>query len=104
MYYIGTVRFSNETFQENKKWREENDWDGCIYGSPTPIAQSPYWRKVGMGAEIFILEMNNDEDRIEGIGLIKNFPLHKSHIYYQPFQLVESHVHDDQRLNLYFRH
>ena len=38
-YYIGTVRFSNETFQENKKWREENDWDGCIYGSPTPIAQ-----------------------------------------------------------------
>ena len=72
-YYIGTVRFSNETFQENKKWREENDWDGCIYGSPTPIAQSPYWRKVGMGAKIFILEMNNDEDRIEGIGLIKNF-------------------------------
>ena len=72
-YYIGTVRFSNETFQENKKWREENDWDGCIYGSPTPIAKSPYWRKVGMGAKIFILEMNNDEDRIEGIGLIKNF-------------------------------
>ena len=72
-YYIGTVRFSNETFQENKKWREENDWDGCIYGSPTPIAKSPYWRKVGMGAKIFILEMNNDEDRIEGIGLIKNY-------------------------------
>ena len=73
MYYIGTVRFSNETFQENKKWREENDWNGCIYGSPTPIAKSPYWRKVGMGAKIFILEMNNDEDRIEGIGLIKNY-------------------------------
>ncbi len=75
-YYIGTVRFSNETFQENKKWREENDWDGCIYGSPTPIAKSPYWRKVGMGAKIFILEMNNDVERLEGIGLIKNFIRH----------------------------
>ena len=73
MYYIGTVRFSNETFQENKKWREENNWDGCIYGSPIPIAKSPYWRKVDMGAKIFILEMNNDQDRIEGIGCIKNY-------------------------------
>ena len=72
-FYIGTVRFSNETLQENKQWREENDWNGCIYGSPTPIAKSPYWRKVGMGAKIFILEMNNDENRIEGIGLIKNY-------------------------------
>jgi hypothetical protein len=72
-YYIGTVRFSNETFQENKKWRDDNNWDGCIYGSPIPIAKSPYWRKVDMGAKIFILEMNNEEDRIEGIGCIKNY-------------------------------
>jgi len=73
MFYIGTVRFSNETFQENKKWREDNNWDGCVYGSPIPIAKSPYWRRVDMGAKIFILEMNNDENKIEGIGCIKNF-------------------------------
>ena len=72
-YRIGTTRFSNKTFQENKKWREANNWDGCIYGSPIPIAKSPYWRKVDMGAKIFILEMNNDQDRIEGIGCIKNY-------------------------------
>ena len=67
MYTIATTRFNTKTWNENEKWREKNDWKGCIYGTPTQISE-----KVVPLTPIFILEMHNDENLIQGIGLIKN--------------------------------
>ena len=61
-----------KTFKENKEWRRKNNWNGCIYGSCIPIAQTPNYRQVEKDERIFIIEMNNDENKIMGIGCIKN--------------------------------
>ena len=69
-FYIITTRFTNQTWIENKKWRENNNWDGCIYGVPTKL---PEYSKIPKNALcIFVLEMNNDLNRLEGIGIIMN--------------------------------
>jgi hypothetical protein len=67
-FYIGTTRFTTATFAENTEWRKKHNWEGCIYGlnkkNPTTI---PYM------ALVYVIEMNNDTNKIEGIGLIRNY-------------------------------
>ena len=67
MPYLASTRFNAETWRQNKSWRENNDYNGCIYGSPVRIKDD-----VPIGANIIILEMQNDINKIAGIGLIKN--------------------------------
>ena len=64
---IGTTRFNSETWKENTIWREANDYKGCIYGTPVRTKDN-----ITTGDIIFIMEMNNDENKVEGIGLVKN--------------------------------
>lgn len=71
MYYLATTRFNTDTWNENNKWREKNNYRGCAYGSPVRIAD-----KYAPDSYMFILEMHNDKNKIQGIGLIKN----KNHI------------------------
>ena len=59
-------RFNSLTWEENQMFREKNKLQ-CIYGSPFKISQ-----KVQIDEDVFIVEMNNSLNRIEGIGLIKN--------------------------------
>jgi hypothetical protein len=67
MYYLATTRFNKDTLEQNIMWREKNEWKGCIYGIPMKMSETiPY------GSTVFILEMNNDINKIVGIGLIKN--------------------------------
>ncbi len=66
MIQIGTVRFSSDTWTENKQWRSENNWKGCIYGLDKQVSESvPY------GSSIHVIEMNNTTNQIMGIGKIK---------------------------------
>lgn len=67
MYYLATTRFNQDTLQQNINWREKNQWNGCIYGTPMKISE-----KIPYGSTMFILEMNNDINKIVGIGVIKN--------------------------------
>jgi|TARA_B110000046_G_scaffold172412_1_gene194158 hypothetical protein len=67
-FHIGTTRFTNETFEENKKWREKHNWKGCIYGLSKRV---PLY--LGSEALIYVVEMNNDTNQIEGVGLIRNY-------------------------------
>ena len=67
MYELATTRFNNDTWMENVRWREKNNWSGCIYGTPKQISEI-FTPKIYM----FILEMNNDKNKIKGVGLIKN--------------------------------
>ena len=67
MFSIVTTRFDNYTLSENINFREKNNLTGCIYGAPQPM--SP---KIIQDAYVFVIEMNNSTNQIEGIGLIKN--------------------------------
>ena len=67
MYYLATTRFNTKTWCENENWRERNNWIGCVYCTPVRIAE-----KYPLGTYMFVLEMHNDKNKIQGIGLIKN--------------------------------
>lgn len=67
MNYIATTRFNEITWDENKLWREKNNHKGCVYNVPVRISN-----KIPLLHNVFILEMNNSENIIMGIGLIKN--------------------------------
>ena len=65
--HILTSRFTKSTWRENELYMEKHKNIGCIYGSPDPISKS-----IMIDTNIFILEMNNDTNKIIGIGLIRN--------------------------------
>ena len=61
------TRFDNKTFLENSRWRENNNYKGCIYNSPTLINTN-----IPLLCELFIIEMNNSLNEIIAIGKIIN--------------------------------
>lgn len=76
---ITTTRFNNKTFDENKSYREDKTHSfGCIYTGVQPVSQ--YIRP---DTDIYVLEMNNDTNRIMGIGLIRNDPIYKKYEIYE---------------------
>ena len=77
MYVIATTRFNQHTFNENEQWRTKNNWSGAIYNSPLRTKISPE-------KFVFILEMNNDKNKIEGIGLVK------AHVCYDNYYKIYS--------------
>lgn len=80
MIPIATSRFNNETWDENCNYRAKtNAQNGCIYGCPRKISQ-----KVPNDSLLFVVEMNNNTNKIEGIGLIKNIV--KSEKYYNIYK------------------
>ena len=67
MFTVATTRFNEDTYKQNKRWRENNNYKGCIYGTPLMIKENiPHDR------HLFILEMHNDKNEIKAIGFIKN--------------------------------
>jgi hypothetical protein len=68
MYTIVSTRFNNTTWKENQNYRLKKNVC-CIYGSPQEM--SP---KIDYDSIVFVVEMNNSTNKIEGIGLIKNHP------------------------------
>lgn len=70
-YYFMTTRFNNETYQENliarRKYLNNNYENGCLYGTPKKICEN-----IPIHSKIFVFEMNNDKNKIEGIGFITN--------------------------------
>ncbi len=78
MFYLACTRFNNKTYDENIYYRNKHD-EIVMYGSTLKIRDS-----YPVGSLIFIAEMNNDKNRIEGIGLIKNMLVHdKKHRIYE---------------------
>ena len=77
MFYIGCTRFNNSTYEENINYRLKHNLP-VIYGSALKI-RNIYLPE----ALIFVMEMNNDTNKIEGIGLIRNSIVHnKTHKIY----------------------
>lgn len=64
---IATTRFNNETHSQNTNYKQKSSHTGCIYGTPMKIKE-----KIPLHSYVYVIEMNNDKNKIEGIGLIKN--------------------------------
>ena len=64
---IASSRFNQQTWDENCSYRREKNISGCIYGSPCQLSS-----KIQPKTLVFIMEMNNTTNKIEGIGLIYN--------------------------------
>ena len=69
MFTIVTTRFTDETKKQNDDYKLTNKMNGCIYGSPQEM--SP---KILCDSIVFVVEMNNTKNKIEGIGLVRNKP------------------------------
>ena len=66
MFYLACTRFNNITYAENTNYRNKQN-ETAIYGTTLKIRNI-----YNVGTLIFIVEMNNEQNKIEGIGLIKN--------------------------------
>lgn len=77
-YYLMTSVFNNNTWEENQNYLDiAGRAEKCIYCSPIQIM-----KKINHGARLFVLEMNNDLNKIVGIGLIlNNFVMNKYCVY-----------------------
>jgi hypothetical protein len=78
MVTICCTRFNNITWNENEIWRENNEFNGCIYNTPKKIKDN-----ILPDVLTFVLEMNNDKNIIMGVGFIKN------------------HIHNDKYYDVY---
>jgi hypothetical protein len=72
MTNIVTSRFNNSTWEENCSFREKHKEISCIYGSPQQMTE-----KIPLNSLVFVVEMNNSTNKIEGIGLIRNLLNHE---------------------------
>jgi hypothetical protein len=68
MITIASTRFNKQTWDENCSYREKRKLPGCIYCSPLPLSS-----RISPNSLLFVIEMNNSRNKIEGIGLIHNY-------------------------------
>lgn len=76
--HLMTTRFNNITLEENARYRTANSSIKCVYCSPDPISS-----KIKPDSIMFILEMNNDKDKIAGVGLVRNHAVLGRHFVYE---------------------
>jgi len=80
--HVTCTRFSNETFGEHEAWMHKYKRTGCVYGTPVQISPRVLPREW-----MIVIEMNNDTNRVVGVGLIQNTPsskryrIHERHSY-----------------------
>ena len=76
--HIVSTRFNENTWTQNINYRlKHKDKElNCIYGSPNPLTE-----KIMLNSLLFVIEMNNTTNQIEGIGLIRNYPKINRPIY-----------------------
>lgn len=86
--HIVTTRFTNETWNENRVYCEKHKNKlQCAYGVPLQTNNGFTSDDV-----LFVLEMNNEENEIMGIGMVKNQPLFRNSAY---------NIYDNQNYNRY---
>jgi len=73
-----TSRFNNSTWNENKSFISNKKNLGCTYCTPTRVSKD-----IPMDTVMFILEMNNDTNKMMGIGMVINRPHYRKYRVYQ---------------------
>jgi hypothetical protein len=90
-YHIGVAIFNNKTYEENVKWRREHPTISCVYGLCKPLSKS-----FNQGSTIFVLEMNNDENKIMGVGLILNVSDYSTFKLYKKREYSNLYIHSSR--------
>ena len=68
-YRLMTTRFTNDTYYELQRYKENNNIQNkCIYNIPIKLR----FTRVPMSYPMIVLEMNNTTNKIEGMGFILN--------------------------------
>lgn len=86
-FTLTTTRFTTETWNENQAFinKKNKPQFKCIYDTLKPIAN-----EVKSESDVLVLEMNNDLNQINGIGLITN------NIYFGKYR-----IHENPRFSAY---
>ncbi len=80
---ICVTRFSEATFNENRLWIKNNNSSlGCIYGTPIKVSDL-----IDPNTQLLVLEMNNTNNCIEGIGIVKNNLVKENRKYYKIYSI-----------------
>jgi hypothetical protein len=75
--FVMTSRFNAQTLEENREFVKKTAAVRCVYCCPDPIAKN-----IPIDTILFVLEMNNDTNKIAGIGLVRNHAfMHKYNVY-----------------------
>lgn len=74
---VTTTRFNNKTYKELKRYKELKNISGCIYNVSKPIAIN-----IDKNDILYVVEMNNDTNKIIGIGMIQNKLNYDTHEIY----------------------
>ena len=78
MFHLACTRFTTSTYHENVGYRNKHN-EAVIYGISIPIRDI-----YPLDCLLFVVEMNNTTNCVEGIGLIRNRQLHdKRYIIYE---------------------
>lgn len=105
--HIGTTRFNTRTFEENRKFCQDNHIIGCLYGLPVSMPSM-----VRRGEMVFIIEMNIETKQIMGIGKVINFrhrdkyyriysePGYNRYIYKGIHRIPSDNIQDKECLNI----
>ena len=75
--HIATTRFNDKTWNENSNYLTQHPAMGCIYGTCEQISTQIHQEGV-----LFVLEMNNEQNKIMGIGMVRNHPITRKHRIY----------------------
>lgn len=76
-HFIMTSRFNNQTLRENREFVNKMKQIKCVYCCPDPIGKN-----IPIDAIMFVIEMNNDTNKVAGIGLVRNHAfMHKYNVY-----------------------
>jgi len=103
MHTVAVTRFSDHTWKENEEFRNAQNFSGCLYNSPTLIATT-----VPSDSSVFVIEMNNTQRKILGIGLIRNTlhprrikvysdDFYNRHTYYSKQRVAQEALTEDER-------
>jgi hypothetical protein len=84
--FVATTRFNSKTYEENENYRRRLCPSGSIYGTPMKMKD-----KIPLESLVYVIEMNNSTNKIEGIGVVYNrLVLEKRH-----------HIYSDMDYNRY---
>jgi hypothetical protein len=89
---IGTSKFNTQTYKENIAWKQMNDKMNYTLTTLT----RPICDRIPTNRGVFILEMNNETNEIEGIGIVKNFPVRSEEVGVK--------IYDSDYFNSYIYH
>jgi hypothetical protein len=99
MILLATTRYSHKTFAEGRAYSDARNTP-AEYGAPDPI------RAVhSRSAQFLVIEMNNESNRVEGVGLIRNQhrgrhrvhsnPMYNRYVYRASRRLSRAEIDDE---------